>query len=435
VAVQTVRRCGEGERVEPLPEANVGEIMRQVRERAARQRQKFSLSSAANPHHERRMAEDLSFLQSAQDIAQVHFNSHRKVVGDLIVFAKKVLRQLLTPIWERQSAYNAANARLMIYLCDRVARMEARVIATLEALGAEEATGLDGLRQTVSGQLEDLPQQQAAALQVAQREVASQSRRRRAQEQDLMRSLDEVRNRLSELLPQQTLQTLATGETCTAEAFFATFDAQFRGSRADIKERRRVYLPTLTEAQIGMGDSLIVDLGCGRGEWLEVLHEEGLQGKGVDGNPMLVEECRRYKLDVVESEILTYLRSAPDGSIGGVTGFHIIEYLPFDALLNLFDETARVLQPGGVAIFETPNPQNVVVSTHEFFLDPRRRTPLPSPLLKFIAEVKGLHRIQVLPLEPFPEAVRVQEAGLEVAKRFNELFYGPRDYALIGWKA
>jgi O-antigen chain-terminating methyltransferase len=184
-----------------------------------------------------------------------------------------------------------------------------------------------------------------------------------------------------------------------------------------------------------MGDSLIVDLGCGRGEWLEVLREEGLQGKGVDRNPTLVEECRRCQLDVVESDILTYLRSLRDGSIGGVTGFHIVEYLPFEAVLELFDETVRVLQSGGVAIFETPNPQNVVVSTHEFFLDPRRRTPLPMPLLKFIAEVKGLHRTQILPLDPFAEALRVQEAGLEVAKRFNELFYGPRDYALIGWKA
>ena len=159
-----------------------------------------------------------------------------------------------------------------------------------------------------------------------------------------------------------------------------------------------------------------------------------MQGKGVERNRVLVEECRQAGLDVIESDILTYLCALPNSSIGAVTGFHIIEHLPFEVLLDLFDETVRVLQPGGVAIFETPNPQNVLVSTLEFYNDPTHRTPLPSTLLKFIAEVKGLQRIKLLQLHPFPQAHKVDEAGLDIAKRFNELFYGPQDYALVGWK-
>jgi hypothetical protein len=103
-------------------------------------------------------------------------------------------------------------------------------------------------------------------------------------------------------------------------------------------------------------------------------------------------------------------------------------------LLKMFDETVRVLQPDGVAIFETPNPQNILVSTHEFYIDPTHYHPVPSQLLRFIAEVKGLSHIKLWHLHPFPETHKVQETGLEVAKRFNELFYGPRDYALIGRK-
>lgn len=409
--------------------------MKRVREQAGRQRQKSALPSAAGPHRQSQTAGDLSFLLSSQDISQVRFSSHRKMVGNIIVFAKRALQQLLAPIFQRQSSYNAANARLMAYLCDRVARMEqGHATAALEAIQAEEAVFLDAVRETITGQLETLAQQQAEALQALQDEVASQNRQRRAQEQYLMRSLDELRQPLSESLSQQASQAPAKREMYTEDAFFVAFDEQFRGSRADIKERLRVYLPICKEAKIGTEERPVADLGCGRGEWLEVLQEEGMRAMGVDRNRRLVETCRQYGLDVLEGDFLTYLRGLPSNSLGGVTGFHIVEHLPFDGLLKLLEETVRVLQPGGVAIFETPNPQNILVSTHEFYIDPTHYTPLPSSLLKFIAEAKGLQRLKLLYLHPFPEALRIQDTGLEVAQRLNELFYGPRDYALIGWK-
>jgi SAM-dependent methyltransferase len=408
--------------------------MRQVREQADRHRQKFVLSSAANPRRTSQEAEDLGLLQSSQDISQVRFSSHRKVVGDIIILVKRVLQQLLTPIFERQSAYNAVNARLVASLFERVERMEVRVASALDTLRAEEAAFLDALRETITAQLEVLAQQQVTSLQALQMEVASQSRERRAQERHLTRLLDEVRQHLSHSLPQAQPPIFARQERRPLDTFFAAFDEHFRGTRVAIKEQLQVYLPSLKEAKIGMGENPVVDLGCGRGEWLELLQEEGIQAKGVERNRVLVEECRQAGLDVAESDILTYLCALPNGSIGGVTGFHIIEHLPFNVLLDVFDETVRVLQPGGVAIFETPNPQNVLVSTLGFYNDPSHHSPLPSMLLKFIAEVKGLQRIKLLLLHPFPEAHKVQEAGLEIAKRFNELFYGPQDYALIGWK-
>jgi SAM-dependent methyltransferase len=434
---------------DPLTEADVAEIMRQVRDQASKQRRKFALSAAASPRRNSHMnnqassqaAGDLGFLQSAQDLSQVRMSSHRKGVGNFIVLAKKVLQQLLTPIFERQSAYNGANARLMAYLCEQVprleglvAQMEERVASALEARRAEETAFLDALRGTVAGQLETLAQQQEAALQALQIEVAAQSRDRRAQERHLTLLLDEMRKQLSEPVFQTPAQIPAGREMGRSDGFFAAFDERFRGNRTDIKVRLRIYLATLKEAQVSTADHPIIDLGCGRGEWLELLQEVGLRAKGVDRNPVLIEECRQYELDVVEGDILTYLCSLPTGSVAAVTGFHIVEHLPFDILLKMFDETVRVLQPGGVAIFETPNPQNILVSTHEFYIDPTHYHPMPSQLLRFIAEVKGLSRITLLHLHPFPETHKVQETGLEVAKRFNELFYGPRDYALIGWK-
>ena len=425
-----------------LTEADVAEIMRQVRDQASQQRRKFALTAAASPRRHSPVGgqassqgpEELGFLQTAQDLSQVRFSSHRRGVGNFIVLAKRVLQQLLTPILERQSAYNAANARLMAYLCERVSRMEEQVASALEAQRAEETAFLETLRETVCGHLENLAQQQVAALQALQAEVAAQSRDRRAQERHLTLLLDEARKRLAEPVPQPPAHTPGQRTIDPSDGFFAAFDERFRGNRADIKVRLRVYLAALNEARVSTAEHPIVDLGCGRGEWLELLQEEGLRAKGVDQNPVLIAECRQYELDAVENDVLTYLCSLASNSVAAVTGFHLVEHLPFDVLLKMFDEAVRVLQPDGVAIFETPNPQNILVSTHEFYIDPTHYHPIPSQLLGFIAEVKGLSRIKLWHLHPFPETHKVQETGLEVAKRFNELFYGPRDYALIGWK-
>jgi SAM-dependent methyltransferase len=139
-------------------------------------------------------------------------------------------------------------------------------------------------------------------------------------------------------------------------------------------------------------------------------------------------------LVVTEGEAIAYLLAQPPSSFGAVTGFHIIEHLPFDTLIKLFEETVRVLKPGGLAIFETPNPENVLVGSCNFYYDPTHRNPLPSAMVKFLAEARGLCRIEIMNLHPYPESYRVEEGDLDVAQRFNEYFYGPQDYAIIGWK-
>jgi O-antigen chain-terminating methyltransferase len=247
--------------------------------------------------------------------------------------------------------------------------------------------------------------------------------------------LEETRKHLSAPLPPDQLPRLPETAKRSLDSFFAAFDERFRGGRAEVKQRLRVYLPMLKEAKVKTQGGPVVDLGCGRGEWLELLQEEGFRARGIDQNHILVEECVGAGLEVLEGDLLTHLCSLPDRSTGAVTGFHIMEHLPFDTVLKLFDETVRVLRPGGVAIFETPNPQNVLVSTLEFYIDPTHRSPLPGALVKFIAEVKGLERVELMLLHPFPDAQRVQEVDLEVTRRFNELFYGARDYAVMGWKA
>ncbi|HVG33006.1 MAG TPA: methyltransferase domain-containing protein [Pyrinomonadaceae bacterium] len=248
------------------------------------------------------------------------------------------------------------------------------------------------------------------------------------QERRLSLLLEEARKRLPETLAPEQLETFADEGSHVLDVLYASFEDEFRGSRQDIKDRFKVYLPILKDA--GITDA-IVDLGCGRGEWLEVLKEEGFEALGVETNRAMIEQCRERALEVTESDAITYLQGLPRESLRAVTGLHFIEHLPFETLIKLLDEVVRVLKPGGLAIFETPNPENIMVSSYNFYLDPTHRNPLPGPMARFLLESRGLSRVRVMMLNPLEHKI---EGEGELILRFNDLFFGPRDYAVVGQK-
>ena len=178
-------------------------------------------------------------------------------------------------------------------------------------------------------------------------------------------------------------------------SFYAALENRFRGSREEIRERVVFYLPIVRDAGAGTSSAPVLDLGCGRGEWLELLRDNGLVARGIDLNQVTVQQCQALGLDVMHDDAMTYLRALPSGSLGAVTGIHIIEHLPFMGMLALLDETLRVLRSGGVAIFETPNPENVVVGACNFHMDPTHVRPLPPELMRFVLEARGFGQVHV----------------------------------------
>jgi O-antigen chain-terminating methyltransferase len=112
----------------------------------------------------------------------------------------------------------------------------------------------------------------------------------------------------------------------------------------------------------------------------------------------------------------------------------MVEHLPFDVLITLIDEALRVLKPEGIIVFETPNPSNIFVGATTFHLDPTHRKPLPSAMLRFFVEARGFCDVHVRELHPYPEAMRLPDDPLGISQRFNQYFYGPQDYAVIGKK-
>lgn len=247
--------------------------------------------------------------------------------------------------------------------------------------------------------------------------------------------LEEARQRFPEPFSREQLKTLVNEDQHLLDAFFVALEDQFRGSRDDILNRLKIYLPLIEEATVNISESLILDVGCGRGEWLELLKKSGYAARGIDINKVMLEQCRGRGLEVIEADVIAYLQSLPDDSLLVLTGFHIIEHLPFEVLIKLFDETMRVLKPGGLCIFETPNPQNVLIGSCYFYLDPTHRNPLPSPTIKFMAESRGFSNVKILDINPCPDTKKIQGDNSQLETQFNQYFYGPQDYAVVGFKS
>lgn len=184
-----------------------------------------------------------------------------------------------------------------------------------------------------------------------------------------------------------------------SDGFYRAFEDKHRGSLALIKNRQRVYVPFIAPLQALYGHAPAIDLGCGRGEWLELLTESGFDAQGVDLDDGMLAECRARGLKVQTMDAVAALKECADNSQAVVSGFHLAEHIPFDVLQDLVREALRVLKPAGLLILETPNPENIVVGTANFYLDPTHRQPIPPLLLSFLPEHLGFARVKTMRLQ------------------------------------
>ena len=249
------------------------------------------------------------------------------------------------------------------------------------------------------------------------------------QERRLTLLLEQVRQNATAIPNSSLAEVAADEDDHLLDGLYASFEDQFRGPRDEVRQRLEVYIPFLKEAAITDG---VLDIGCGRGEWLQLLKSEGIEAQGVDHNRVFVEDCRRAGFTVTEQDGLAHLRSLPDESLNAVSIFHVAEHLPFKTLIKWIDEIVRVLKSGGMLIAETPNPENFMVGSCSFYADPTHRNPIPSQTLKFLFQSRGLENIDVLKLRPW-DAARI-DGDSEIVRRFNEYFYGAPDYGIVARK-
>jgi SAM-dependent methyltransferase len=214
---------------------------------------------------------------------------------------------------------------------------------------------------------------------------------------------------------------------------YAALEEQFRGEPQMIEERQRVYLPHL--AGVVDAEHPVLDLGCGRGEWLRILAEQGLPARGVDSSPVFVAECTEAGLDVVEGDLVAHLTAQPPGSLGAITLFQVVEHLPFGVLVATLSAAAGALRPGGVLIAETPNATNLAVGASSFWIDPTHERPLHPEVLVFLAHQCGFDSTERLFVNrlgpPVPDVSGLGPPAADLLVRLTELVDGPGDFALV----
>lgn len=206
---------------------------------------------------------------------------------------------------------------------------------------------------------------------------------------------------------------------------YALFEERFRGSPAKIAEGQRFYLDLLRGVP-----GPVLDVGCGRGEFLRLLEEAGMAAGGIESNAVCAEACRREGLDVEEGDALELLGRRPAGKLGAVVAFQVVEHWSPEVILRFLQEARRALAPGGLFVAETINSDSIS-ALRAFYLDPTHVRPVPPEAFRFLAEAAGFTDVRIEYRSPLPASERLEERS-DNERKLNALLFGAQDYALVG---
>ena len=313
--------------------------------------------------------------------------------------------------------------RLLFFVFDDLARQTDAAVRRLEvALAVQAGEGDARLRSEV------------AAREAVQADVKS-----------LAEHLAEIESRLGRLQLEQRLVRLersrrtataaapaVQGQEVAAPSFdYERFEDRFR-PEASVRERQKDYV------ELMRGHKLVVDLGCGRGELIELLREAGIPAYGVEIDPDFVALLEEKGIEVVAQDAVAHLESLEPGAVDGIVGSHLVEHLPAAAVSRLVALAGEMLADGGILILETPNPESVLAGSVNFHRDLTHVRPIHPDTLAFLAESAGFSKVEIRRLSPVPEDERLpvpDDDNLdEIVGQLNELLYGYQDYAVVAWR-
>ena len=300
-------------------------------------------------------------------------------------FLKRVVERMNRPFMSRQIEFNRAAVAELARLGAALSALQSGLDALRDGFDGfgprldlvqrqaftREQEGLAALRD----ELVELGAQIQEALTAGEahvQETRKESQRDRSEARIRQAQVDLFLTEVRRLFPAPPDSQRLSHLPSPVDNMYVALEEAFRGSTEVIKERAREYLDdVLALSRRGP----VVDLGCGRGEWLEVLKESGVDAYGIDLNPQFVEGCVARGLDVRLADAFPHLAEVPERSLAAVTAFHVAEHMPIEALVELIDLSIRALRPGGLLILETPNPDSLVVGASTFYIDPNSPAP------------------------------------------------------------
>ena len=220
--------------------------------------------------------------------------------------------------------------------------------------------------------------------------------------------------------------TVAAQPAAAAVPDYFAFESRMRGSVDSVRARQRLYVDDFR------GFAPVLDVGCGRGELVAMLGEAGIDARGVDADADMVAYACGEGLDVEQADAVDYLERLPDRSLGGVFMGQVVEHLPPNVLVPVFETVAAKLRPGGLLVAETINPLSPI-ALRNYFADLTHAQPLVPETLELLARQSGFAETEIRFLNEPAERLTEPDDPVIAAnvRRLNELLFGPLDYALV----
>ncbi len=409
-------------------------------------------------------------LYSRIEIHHVPVRSSRPVAGNLVTFIKRAIRKstfwLYQPLFNKITNFNSIlisilnrvvlrmdkskreNMQLYQDLRDEIERRFPKELSSFQELDSNIRNELSSFQE-----LDLSIRKELSSFQELDLSIRNERKEIQNEINNLKKIVEDYRGESSFLRAKLALvlQYINTGKiimdndgkSCDKEfnnlakgisgidSIYYLFEQQFRGTEEMIKHRQSAYVSDIKKVFDKCG-GYVLDIGSGRGEFLQLCYETGVKAKGIDINDMMVERCREKGLDVVKADVLSYLTSLPNESLCAFTAFQVAEHLTPEQLWQLVQLALVKLKPGGLILLETVNPDSLDTFKN-FYVDLTHQRPIPSITLRFIVEAAGFKNAEVRFSSPVSEEVKLQGSDINVQK-LNNLLFGYRDYAIMGWR-
>lgn len=421
--------------------------------------------------------------------------SHRRKLGRFIVFGKKLVRKLLrwyvSKPFDAQTSFNGSVTRSINEISNILVLFKAKIEAN-EAVIAEQRSEINSLEnkiqllneyfitreendtselqdfQTISHMFEQIntkineaesakdsnSKDMIEKINILNEQIRSFNSRLQQTEQQHKAEISFMQYRLRQFKKVNTINvseasfekviTTSIGLPSESEMDSNSFDYlhfenKFRGSLDDIKNRQKVYLPYFLDKHN------VLDIGCGRGEFIELLIENNISVKGIDLNQDMIDYCLDRGLPVKYDNAISYLNLIEDNVLGGIFLGQVIEHMPFDQIIVLVELAYKKLKPGSYLIMETPNPMSLAIYYRYFYVDPTHVKPVHPWTIQYIVDSRGFTKTEIKyssPVESYMTLPRVESDNSiknltqfnEGIDRINDLLFGNQDYAIIARK-
>ncbi len=441
---------------------NVEELMRKIKENIKTRRAIDLCANAGdmtgmradeaegNASREKGDPKDWDYVKSNWDIQNNNYfiSSHRRILGRILVKGRDLVhgevRRYVDPMVWKQREFNASIVRILNDIAVRLggisSQIDGKIAQSQSTISAQIDDKIAQSQSTISAQIDDKIIQSESKISL---EIGEQVK-------SVVASMNEdIENRvwLAEILDGRIANESVRASNTISESHadyinYFVFEERFRGTRADIKERQSAFIKYFK------GCRNVLDIGCGRGEFQELLRDHEIGGRGIDIDEDMVNFCKSKGLDVEKIDAVSYLQKLEDKSLDGIFIDQVVEHLEQEYLIEMLNLSFMKLIYGGTIVVETVNPLSFF-SFANFYLDMSHKRPVHPETLGFLLNVAGFREIKIELIAPVRDDARLKK--IKIGERrdehseeieiynhnidmLNAIIYGPQDYALIGIK-